>query len=593
MSASTHVRYTKLGRAVTLLTGSALFICAPAVARGAPTEPGTLTYPLAPSASQCGMCHAFANPAPQATLPNHSPMVWQGSAMAHSARDPVFWGALALAAQDHPEETIDCVRCHVPSAFLSGRGAAQVPADLLAEDLDGIGCDLCHRMLPDPDVPIGNARYTLDDTDINGAVAKAGPWTYGQDAPNHSWRQDLEFLPSADMCGVCHDVTTPRPRLRGDGTVIASGFNEQRTYSEWANSAFARAGEDAATCQDCHMPAVEDVAGCAAFSESGIVHPTGGRRHDLAGVHLDLTSILQQNYGSAGRDEIDDVFFDATRAAQEAISTQAVALTVEAPMTFDETRPATLPLTVQLENLSGHKLPTGYSEGRVMWIEVEGLLNGETIFGSGRWRDNAIESDEQVRRYEGIAERLSDGQQNHLLLNDHWRLDTRIPPKGLAPDPETDPVTDRYPLTSDGYWSSVDTVPYEFALSAETQTLLDEALAAGQPATVEVHVRVRYLINTPAYLAQLLEDNVTNLEGERLAAAYAEIGGPQPITLAAWSALVRYTGSGEASDTQESDNQGCGCHAVSASTRGSRGAGGWLLLACLAVFGRIRPNGRN
>ncbi len=513
--------------------------------------------------------------------------------MAHSARDPVFWGALALAAQDHPEETIDCVRCHVPSAFLSGRGAAQVPADLLAEDLDGIGCDLCHRMLPDPDVPIGNARYTLDDTDINGAVAKAGPWTYGQDAPNHSWRQDLEFLPSADMCGVCHDVTTPRPRLRGDGTVIASGFNEQRTYSEWANSAFARAGEDAATCQDCHMPAVEDVAGCAAFSESGIVHPTGGRRHDLAGVHLDLTSILQQNYGSAGRDEIDDVFFDATRAAQEAISTQAVALTVEAPMTFDETRPATLPLTVQLENLSGHKLPTGYSEGRVMWIEVEGLLNGETIFGSGRWRDNAIESDEQVRRYEGIAERLSDGQQNHLLLNDHWRLDTRIPPKGLAPDPETDPVTDRYPLTSDGYWSSVDTVPYEFALSAETQTLLDEALAAGQPATVEVHVRVRYLINTPAYLAQLLEDNVTNLEGERLAAAYAEIGGPQPITLAAWSALVRYTGSGEASDTQESDNQGCGCHAVSASTRGSRGAGGWLLLACLAVFGRIRPNGRN
>ena len=151
---------------------------------------------------------------------------------------------------------------------------------------------------------------TLDDTDINGAVAKAGPWSYGQDAPNHPWRQDLEFLPSADMCGVCHDVTTPRPRLREDGTVISSGFNEQRTYSEWANSAFARAGEDAATCQDCHMPAVEDVAGCAAFSESGIVHPTGGRRHDLAGVHLDLTSILQKNYGSAGSDEIDDVFFD-------------------------------------------------------------------------------------------------------------------------------------------------------------------------------------------------------------------------------------------------------------------------------------------
>ena len=45
-----------------------------------------------------------------------------------------------------------------------------------------------------------------------------------------------------------------------------------------------------------------------------------------------------------------------------------------------------------------------------MWIEVEGLLNGETVFGSGRWRDNAIEADEQVRRYEGIAERPRDGR---------------------------------------------------------------------------------------------------------------------------------------------------------------------------------------
>ena len=117
-----------------------------------------------------------------------------------------------------------------------------------------------------------------------------------------------------------------------------------------------------------------------------------------------------------------------------------------------------------------------------------------------------------MRRYEGIAERLSDGRRNHLLLNDHWRLDTRIPPKGLTPDPETDPITDRYALTSDGYWSSVDTVAYEFALSDETQALLDEAVAAGQPATVEVHVRVRYLINTPVYLAQLLGAQLRVLE---------------------------------------------------------------------------------
>jgi len=590
--ASTHVRYTKLRRAVILVAGGALWITAPTLTSAAPTEPGTLTHPLAPSAAQCGMCHAFANPAAHADSPNHSPMVWQGSVMAHSARDPVFWAAVALAAQDHSEETIDCIRCHAPNAFLSGRGTAQTQADLLTEDLDGIGCDLCHRMVPDPDAPIGNARYTLDDTDVNGAVAKAGPWSYGQDAPNHPWREDLSFLPSAEMCGVCHDVTTSRPRLGDDGTVLAAGFNEQRTYSEWANSAFARDGEDAATCQDCHMPAVEDVAGCTAFSESGVVHATGGRRHDLAGVHVDLTQIVRRGYGSAGTNEIDDAFFDATLAAQADISTRSVGLTVDAPEVFGEVQAPTLALSVQLENLSGHKLPTGYSEGRVMWIEVEGLVNGASVFGSGRWRDSVIESDAQVRRYEGVAERLSDGQQNHLLLNDHWKLDTRIPPRGLAPSLETDPVTDRYALTPDGHWPSVDTASYEFALPADARDALDAMLESGQPATVELHVRVRYLINTPAYLAQLLDDNVTNLEGERLAAAYAEIGGPQPVTLAAWSAPVEYAGPTGPSELEESEDRGCGCHASGASWRDTRGLGLLLLLACFPVFGRIRPSGR-
>lgn len=516
-------------------------------------------------------------------------MVWQGSSMAHSARDPVFWAALALAGQDQPGETVDCVRCHVPNAFLSGRGNVQTQAGLLAEDLDGIGCDLCHRMLLDPDVPLGNARYSIDDTDINGSVAKAGPWSYGQEAPNHPWREDLDFLPSAELCGVCHDVTTSRPRLQDDGTVLAAGFNEQRTYSEWANSAFARDGADAATCQDCHMPPVEEVAGCTAFSESGIVHETGGRRHDLAGAHTDLTYLMRQAYGSAGTDEIDDAFYDATLAAQQRISNQAVELSVDAPVEFVGSQAPTLSFTARLENLSGHKLPTGYSEGRVLWIEVEGVLNGISIFGSGRWRDGEIEADEQVRRYEGVAQRLLDGQQNHLLLNDHWKLDTRLPPKGLAPDIETDPVTDRYTLTPDGYWPSMDTVPYTFELPPGARDTLDAMLDANGAASVELHVRVRYLINTPAYLAQLLEDNVTNLEGERLAAAYAKIGGPQPVTLAAWSAPIRYVSSRAPGDPADSGNQGCGCHSNAGSVRGSRDLGYLLFLALFSTFRAITP----
>lgn len=565
----------------------------PANSRAAPTEPESLTHPLASSGTECGMCHAFANPASHADAPNHSPIVWQGSAMAHSARDPVFWAALALAGQDHPEETIDCVRCHVPNAFLSGRGDVQTPDALDPADLDGIGCDLCHRMVADPDVPLGNARYTLDDTDTNGTVAKAGPWSYELASPNHPWREDLDFLPSSDHCGVCHDVTTARPRLDDDGTVIAAGFNEQRTYSEWANSAYAREGADAATCQECHMPAVSDVAGCAAFSESGELHATGGRRHDLAGAHQDLTLLMRQRYGSAGSNEIDDAFYDATLAAQQEISARALRLTVDAPAEFGGPDSPNLSLTVTLENLSGHKLPTGYSEGRVMWIEVDGLVDGVSVVGSGRWQDGEIEADPQVRRYEGIAERLSDGRQNHLLLNDHWRLDTRLPPKGLTPALDTDPVTDRYALTPEGTWSSVDTVTFDLALPDEAREALHALREMNGDTSLELHVRVRYLINTPAYLTQLREDNVTNLLGEVLAEAYASIDGPHPVTLAAWSAPVEYLGVSTSDGSEKSTQQGCGCHATSATSRESRMPLMLLLFLCTGLFGRIRPNGRN
>ena len=323
------------------------------VAGAEPTQPSTLTHPLAPSGEQCGMCHAFTNPASQASLPNISPMACQGSAMAHSARDPVFWAALALASQDHPDETVDCVRCHVPNAFLSGRGDVVSSAQLEPADLDGVGCDLCHRMVADPGVPVGNARYTIDDTDINGAVPKAGPWAYTDEAPNHPWRQDLAYLPASESCGMCHDVTTERPRVDDDGVEIAAGFNEQRTFSEWRNSDYAGTGPDAATCQDCHMPAVEDAAGCAAFSAAGITPPTGGRRHDLAGPNRGLTAIMRATYGSAGDQTIDDAFYDVTEAAQDAIIAQALALEVQAPAEVTDA----IDLVVTLENLTATSCP--------------------------------------------------------------------------------------------------------------------------------------------------------------------------------------------------------------------------------------------
>ena len=74
------------------------------------------------------------------------------------------------------------------------------------------------------------------------------------------------------------------------------------------------------------------------------------------------------------------------------------------------------------------------------------------MFSSGLWDGQDVENDAQVRRYEAIAEDFDDKATFHLLRNNHWVLDSRIPPKGLVVDPETDPLrlftTDWVPISS-------------------------------------------------------------------------------------------------------------------------------------------------
>ena len=45
-------------------------------------------------------------------------------------------------------------------------------------------------------------------------------------------------------------------------------------------------------------------------------------------------------------------------------------------------------LSVTIVNQSGHKLPSGYVEGRRMWLQVEGYdVNGDLIYASGTYTE--------------------------------------------------------------------------------------------------------------------------------------------------------------------------------------------------------------
>ena len=500
----------------------------------AATEPGTLQNQLE-KAADCQKCHAFANKPEIADQPHVSPIAWRGSMMAQSARDPVFWAGVAIAHQDAPDETTVCVRCHAPRAFLAGRGDAIAIDALLPEDLAGVECDVCHRMSDDGVTPPGNARYTIDDVvGPAGDVPKRGPWIYeGAEKPMHGWTAG-DILGTSKLCGTCHDVTTGRDRVDIDGKPLGVKFNEQRTYSEWLASAYAAPGPEQKSCLDCHMPAVADVAGCAEFNSQDIVHATGGRRHDLAGANRRMLEILKAVYGDAGSGDIPDSFLD--------IGLANIDRTLAAAATLEVTPPAMVDLAVgipawgvKVTNNTGHKLPTGYSEGRVMWLELTASYAGAVVYASGRWLEGqGLEGDPQQRTYEARAVEQTSGETFHLLRNTAWAVDSRIPPRGLKQGLETDPVGDRYALQPDDTWPHWDDVSYSFGPADVVDA------TPGEGDLLDLRVRLLYVINTPEYLEFLAAENKTNTAGADAQALFpAE---PVPLVLAEWTGTAPVTG---------------------------------------------------
>lgn len=503
-----------------------------------PTEPGALTNKLQ-AASECMMCHSFANTPEQADQPFVTPAVWQGGLMANSARDPVFWAGVAVASQDAPGETADCVRCHAPRAFVAGRGEAVGIDELEPDDLTGVDCELCHRLLDDGVTPPGNARYVIDDVLApDGDIRKRGPWDYTMDLfPMHAWAAD-PYMGESKLCGTCHDVTTAQMRVDSDGQPLGVPFGEQRTYSEWNNSAYAVAGQDFKSCQDCHMPAVADVAGCAEFVSMGDSHPTGGRRHDLAGANRRMLEILMTIYGDAGDGSVPDDFFNLGLDSVDRTLAESATLEVTAPASVDLAAGITA-LDVKVTNNTGHKLPSGYSEGRVMWLEVIGRHADAVVYSSGRWIDGqGLENDPQQRTYEAVAVEHATNTRFHLLRNNTWQVDSRIPPKGLIKDIETDPVGDRYTLQPDDTWPHFDAVTYTFPPAVAVDATPDD------PAddVMDLSVRLLYVINTPEYVDFLADENHTNEAGQRVVDLFTALGPVDPLVVAEWSQQVPLAG---------------------------------------------------
>jgi hypothetical protein len=267
----------------------------------------------------------------------------------------------------------------------------------------------------------GSAQLSLSD-----ASAKLGPYGKDDAVPKHQFEQSL-FHRSVDFCGSCHDVSNPvvgdlapnngaqLPLAPGtfDGQLDTpsnprniedkAAFNNppykygvvERTFSEYKAGLLSQTlvsdytnlplelqggaielAHDAAqvagtggnyadgtdryfSCQTCHMAATT-AFGC---NKNNVPLRTDQPMHDLTGGNYWMPEVMEymdgvgtlQFGGSLSSDELNGMNAGALRA--RANLDNAASLTVTGN-------------TLRVVNLTGHKLISGYPEGRRMWLNI-------------------------------------------------------------------------------------------------------------------------------------------------------------------------------------------------------------------------------
>ncbi len=486
--------------------------------------PGSSTDFRLSAPGDCQACHeGFSSPdtsfMPLAT--------WSGSMMSNSARDPLFWAALDVANNDAPGSGEFCLRCHAPDAWLSGRihkvgnGAATVEGSdgclmqgeldkpysgLLAgqNDFAGVHCEVCHRIMPSSaageTAPLENANLWIDDQACpqggSNIACRRGPYKQ-LNGEFHGWAYS-PLHERSEICGSCHNVTSPTHNLINEiGVDTGLRFPIERTFEEWklselADILFLDSIEDdtsnqdtATTCQNCHMPDSNDPSARAC-----VLAASGSRVDDLPvhsflGPNSFVLGILSGEYSGVSQLNNQSALNENIMLSEAFITTAASLEVTASPP--PASIPGTINASVKVTNLSGHKLPTGYSEGRRMWLQLEVMdANNNLVFSSGDYDPTTAELtiDPQIRIYEtlqGIWDNSSnscvteDSKGNalfHFVLNNCIAKDNRIPPLGFrgGNSQEVKPVAANYPETFPGSGKLVnfDSVNYAIPVTAAT-----------------------------------------------------------------------------------------------------------------------------
>ncbi len=325
---------------------------------------------------------------------------------------------------------------------IPGHGTDDKAANYGALARDGISCAACHHMVLGEAATAANAddprntcvlqRQALLNPDETGfaktftgsflvgpADELYGPFEKPLTAPMETALgiipQHSGVMLESEVCGTCHTVHLP-VLFKGD---TVAHIYEQTTYPEWAFSAYRTGtspdgplpegpGDLAESCQGCHMPSTEadgtptlskiaSIQEYSNFPQAEFTKPPaeidlpvreGFARHTLVGLNVFLIKIAQQFpevLGIRTQDPmlvskgVDPLLYTEQQMLEQA-ATQSVKLTV-GPVARAG---SALQATVTLENLTGHKFPSGVGFRRAfLTFEVLDSL-GNVLWASGR-----------------------------------------------------------------------------------------------------------------------------------------------------------------------------------------------------------------
>jgi hypothetical protein len=474
--------------------------------------------------------------------------------MAQAGRDPLMWAALAVSNQQAPHSGETCLRCHLPKGWLEGRSFDENGTAVTAADRQGVQCGVCHRLVD----PIPGVDNPAEDAAILAGLAEPvpgfggammvvdpedrlrGPFDVAADLGNDPHVPDRStlvspFHASGEICGTCHNLRNPlftKNDMTGEWELNTmdsaspdptKGFPEQSTFDEWAASEYASAGVTApqfganktvvSTCQDCHMP---DVTGKDA--NLGVTR-TDLPLHVFAGANTFIPDVLPFHPAFGG--EVD------AQILQDGLGRSTAMLRKAATLSGDISAGT---LTVRVANESGHKLPTGYPEGRRMWLHVRALdAKRNVVFESGRYLfasatlEGYPDGDPNLHVWEaaqGIdaavaaAVGLTEGRTFHLSLNNVRLKDNRIPPRGFT----------------NAAFEAIDAEPVGAAY-ADGQYWDDATYPVG-PQAVSAEVTLYYQTASREYVEFLRDENTTTAAGNILFDLWQDHNPSTPVEMA-------------------------------------------------------------